>query len=303
MINPKDLPSSATFQWLDIVNLDQTDIAKLTDTYNLTKTMIGYLTDSNERPHYDYDAPLNSDLFVYDMPIWSQDESGETHFTAESVKFLVIDNTLLSFHSDKVNYMFDTLPTTTNTQNLPTFLLNIFLSSTQYFHQAIKELDGVRIKLDARINRDITKDELIDVATVQKSIVYLASSIDNNNLLWQSLQNNQHFIAGQKPLLAIVDDILIESNQSIQMITTSQKIIETLSATANSIMDSNLNDSMKFLTVWSIILTVPAIMTGFFGMNVGLPFGHSNFDWVTVIIITLIIMMALVAYMKKKKII
>ena len=33
-------------------------------------------------------------------------------------------------------------------------------------------------------------------------------------------------------------------------------------------MNNNLNDTMKFLTVWSLVLTIPTILTGFYGMNV-----------------------------------
>ncbi len=44
------------------------------------------------------------------------------------------------------------------------------------------------------------------------------------------------------------------------------QILEQLSGTYNNLLNNNLNDTMKFLTVWSLLLTVPSIVTSFFGM-------------------------------------
>lgn len=96
-----------------------------------------------------------------------------------------------------------------------------------------------------------------------------------------------------------LDDVLIESNQSAEMIQISQQVTKTLSATSNNMMNNNLNDTMKFLTVWSLVLTIPTIMTGFYGMNVSLPMLHSSVDWIMVTIITIALMIWLVILMRK----
>ena len=57
----------------------------------------------------------------------------------------------------------------------------------------------------------------------------------------------------------------------------------------SKVLDSNLNQTMKFLTVYSIILSIPPIVSGFYGENVKfLPFADNDFAWQITIIITLI---------------
>ena len=76
-----------------------------------------------------------------------------------------------------------------------------------------------------------------------------------------------------------LDDALIEAKQAVEMTQLAFQILEQLSGTYNNLLNNNLNDTMKFLTVWSLLLTVPSIVTSFFGMNVPLPFTNTVFGW------------------------
>ena len=67
----------------------------------------------------------------------------------------------------------------------------------------------------------------------------------------------------------------------------------------NNILNNNLNDTMQFLTVWSLLLTVPTIVTGFFGMNVSLPILNKPIDWVIITIGTIAVMAWLLWYLRR----
>ena len=57
------------------------------------------------------------------------------------------------------------------------------------------------------------------------------------------------------------------------------QILHQIANTYNNVLNNNLNDTMKFLTVISILMTVPDIVTGFFGMNVQIPFTEHAHGW------------------------
>ena len=84
------------------------------------------------------------------------------------------------------------------------------------------------------------------------------------------------------------------------MVQISNEVTEKISTTSNNILNNNLNDTMKFLTVWSLILTIPTIMTGFFGMNVKLPGAQFPLAWIAIIILNIVFMAWLYFYLKKK---
>ena len=225
------------YKWYDIYNCDDHDIRLLKDDFDLTSEIISYITDLHERPHFDHDYITNSDLLVYDVPVWPTADAD--HFTTLPIKFLMVGHTLFTVHSPDTTYM------------------------------------------------------------VEKSLVYLSSSIRTNLMMLESLKNKKsglHMNASEEEMC---DDIIIEVQQSSQMIKIYSEVTEEISKTSNNILNNNLNNTMQFLTVWSLLLTIPTIVTGFFGMNVDLPIFHNPFDWVIITVGSVIVMAILLWYLRR----
>ncbi|HRK76035.1 MAG TPA: CorA family divalent cation transporter, partial [Streptococcus parasuis] len=52
----------------------------------------------------------------------------------------------------------------------------------------------------------------------------------------------------------------------------------------------NLNDNLTILTIISILLAVLAVITGFFGMNVQLPWQNEPLAWIWIVIMSLVLL-------------
>ena len=117
-------------------------------------------------------------------------------------------------------------------------------------------------------------------------------------MMLRSLQHSR--LTFSKAAKERLDDVLIESSQSSEMVQISRQVTKTLSSTSNNMMNNNLNDTMKFLTVWSIVLTIPTILTGFYGMNVKLPVLGVSYDWIVIILITVLLMVWLIFFIMRK---
>lgn len=303
MIKEQTFPVKTIYNWYDISNLSEEDSRILQKDFNFTSDIISYISDRHERPHYDYDQYTQSHLLVYDVPIWPTPSI--KHFTANPVTFLVQGNNIFTFHTELTNYVFEEFDDERMRERLSeaedvTELLMIFLLySSQYFQRAVTQLNIERNGLDSKLSDNINNKDLVELSNIEKGLVYLSSSIQTDLLMLHSLNKSHLNSKFTKRSLERLDDVLIESNQSAQMVRISSQVTKTLSTTSNNMMNNNLNDTMKFLTVWSILLTIPTIMTGFYGMNVSLPvFGHS-LDWIMISIITVGIMAWLAYYMKR----
>ena len=64
-------------------------------------------------------------------------------------------------------------------------------------------------------------------------------------------------------------------------------IVQQLSGTYNNILNNDTNDVMRYLTVYSLILTIPTIVVGFYGMNMHLPLADGKWAWLYALIITI----------------
>ena len=146
------------------------------------------------------------------------------------------------------------------------------------------------------IERDFTRIEetlyesqrnsdLLQLLGLSKSLVYFSASLKANEVTMEKVLRGRvlKLYEDDRDLL---EDALIEIRQAIEMASIYSSILaDTMDAYA-SVVSNNLNSIMKVLAVVTIIMTIPNIIFGFYGMNIGagmnLPFGM--FWWVPALI-------------------
>ena len=96
----------------------------------------------------------------------------------------------------------------------------------------------------------------------------------------------------------LLEDVLIEVRQAIEMTGIYSSIISGMMDAFASVISNNLNVIMKVLTSITILLTIPNIVFGFYGMNVaGLPM--DRFWWFPLALTAVIV--AVIAVILKGK--
>ena len=88
-----------------------------------------------------------------------------------------------------------------------------------------------------------------------------------------------------------IDDVRVEVGQAEHMADLAMAVINSVSDAYGNLSNRDLNWTMKVLTVYSIVLTVPTIVSGFYGENVKwLPFADIQEGWWVSIVITVLLM-------------
>ena len=77
----------------------------------------------------------------------------------------------------------------------------------------------------------------------------------------------------------LLEDVLIEVKQAIEMVGIHLNIMSGTMDTFASVINNNLNYVMKVLASLTLIISIPTVISGLYGMNIdgGLPF--DNFWW------------------------
>jgi magnesium transporter len=79
------------------------------------------------------------------------------------------------------------------------------------------------------------------------------------------------------------------------------EMIEGLSKTFDSMQANKINEIMKILTFMSTIMLPLTVITGFYGMNVGLPFQDSPKSFWIILVFMLIIVFSMLIYFRRKR--
>ena len=112
---------------------------------------------------------------------------------------------------------------------------------------------------------------LLNLFTLEKSVVYYLNAIHSNAVLIEKLKNNAAKIGLGQDQMELLDDILVENNQCYKQAEIYSNIFASLMDARASIVSNNLNVLMKTLTIVTISIMVPTLVVSIFSMNVKIP--------------------------------
>lgn len=96
-----------------------------------------------------------------------------------------------------------------------------------------------------------------------------------------------------------LNDIHLSNRQIIESCEDTLKSIKNIREAYTTILTNNLNRVIKLFTSLTIILTIPTIISGLYGMNVVLPFATNHNAFVGIIVFTILIIAALLYVFQK----
>lgn len=157
-----------------------------------------------------------------------------------------------------------------------------------------------RVNVIHKSLRQSTKSEtLLLLSELDKSIVYLSTAVSENHPIITDLSNTD-YLADTDSRREWLHDVLVENHQAEKMIDQTRQMLMQLDTTFSSIIQNNLNEIMKTLTSLTIIVTIPCVTAGFYGMNVGLPWASSVLAFWGVAVFTILLCVLCAMWLKSK---
>ncbi len=111
---------------------------------------------------------------------------------------------------------------------------------------------------------------------------------------------SQKFIKFEADEVDLIDELFIENQQIIATCKSNLKGIVNIREFHYAVISNNLNKTMKLLTSMTVILTIPTMVSSFFGMNIGLPFQNHPLAFLGVLIFTISLSVGLLTFFIKR---
>lgn len=205
--------------------------------------------------------------------------SSEDHFLfkASSAGAFLFKDRLVIVVSDDVNLFNGALFVKPPTPGY--VILRLISRTIIHFREHLKAIGMISDELQSEINRAMENKHLLNMFTLQKSLVYYVNSLNSNGAVLERLKNNGAKIGFTVEELELLDDILIENNQCFRQAEISSNILASLMDARASIVGNNLNVLMKTLNIITIAIMVPTLVVSIFSMNVQLPLPGDSWPW------------------------
>lgn len=287
--------SEKNLTWYRMQSEEIADFDILRQEFGFDEEKLTYIVDINELAHLEYDKEKGDLFLIYNALDLTREEG---YYQTVPLTFYVKGGELISIASRKSDYIqaeMDKSLSQSAGMSVYEFLFRALVVVSKNYFATIESLNRERNRLNQLLRQKTSKDELLALSDLETGLVYLVAASKQNALLLDQLKTQTFVKNLTETEREELDDAIVEAKQVMEMTQLSAQILDQLEGTYNNILNNELNDTMSALTMFSIMLTIPSIITAFFGMNVILPdtFATSPVGWLLVLALTAFIMFIL----------
>lgn len=186
------------------------------------------------------------------------------------------------------------------------FVYQILYRATSVYQNYLRVIDKRRREIEEHISDDETEDtDLIDLHELESNLVYFATSLRANGVVLDRLTRYERLKQFPEDR-EILEDVIVENKQAIEMTTIYRDIINGTRELLSTIIDNRLNNVMKYLTSITLVMAIPTVISGIYGMNVSgkwMPFSATPYGFYIVCGIMIVISIIVLLILRKRKMI
>ena len=295
------MSENLTREWINFSDQKLFDKSYLSKTYHIPEEFLSYATDKDESARIEIDDETKSLLIIFDMPF--EDQTDVAYYSSGPMSFIVTKEVIITNVADKKMATIlknSKLLHQLNPKHKTSFALHFMLAIAKIYVDKIRILNRKRILIEQTLGKAPKNEDLINLMKIERSLIYFIMSLKSNSLVISKIKSGKYLklYDDEKELL---DDLMIEVDQAFDMSNISNRILNEMTDSYDSIINNNTNSVMKFLTSYSIILTIPTIIFSFYGMNVPLPLTNlPKISWEIICLLALFLSVLLTLFFVKK---
>jgi magnesium transporter len=295
----KQLPEWQADCWIQVTTPTQDELEDLVRRFEAPWDFIQDVEDTEERPRTENEGGWLMTLIR--IPHREVDEDGEFIYSTVPLAVLVhseIFITICYYNNEMVNdFIRWTNRKMIETRERYDLMLSLFLSSSVWYLKYLKQMNIKMKAAEEALEESMDNDRLQQMMLIEKFLVYFITSIRGNEVVLVRLKKHLRHLPYDEDLL---DDVEVELQQAYVTANIYSEVLERQRASYSSIISNNLNAIMKRLTTITIILMIPAAISGFFGMNVPNGWESYPFAFPITALATLVIVLICYYIFKKK---
>ncbi|MEE6711238.1 CorA family divalent cation transporter [Pediococcus acidilactici] len=212
----------------------------------------------------------------------------------EQLTFLVHEE---SASATEIRELYETTLFNSNEGLIACFLLKIYSNYRVKLAHIKEQLEEIEAQ-----STETTKNEyLIEIKNIKKEAVVLEHTLDTQHQALERLFKLAEFTDNLADE-AMIYNIKTAERQITKLIAIYRDLIEAISGLFTDIMSNHLNHLMKYLDSAALVISVPSLIAGLWGMNTGgLPGEHTKFGFLMMIIVSLVLALVTWRILRSKK--
>jgi len=277
----RETPEFADSCWVNLIEPSTTELEAVLSHTNVPRDFLTDPLDTGERPRFDYDADVSLLIVHVPRPVPPEDEEeAVSPYCTVPLGIILCPKSVITVCSapTPVTAAFlDQIRRVCPPSETYRFAFRLLWHAGVLFLRYINDVHSRTTLLEDELHESISNDVLLKLFQIEKTLVYFTTSLKADTIALARANT-----ARQLPLSEddrdSLEDAMVEYQQALETATIHANILNGTLDTFASLINNNLNQVMKYLTVATIFLAVPTLVASIYGMNLEtLPFmKHSH---------------------------
>ncbi len=296
--NPKLKPvkNFSRAAWLQAINPNFKEQKKIAKLLKIDYENIEDATDIYELPRISQE---NGSLFiVLRTPVYKNN-----HYYTTSLAVIINQEAVATVATERINVLDDISQGSLQvyTTQRSNFFIKICLGLIKNYESYINQINR-NVEQERRRVSKITQKGIVKLIESEEVLNEFVSSLSPTiNIIKKTINSN--YIKLYEKDEELINDLIVDAEQVRELAATNLRTIRNIRDGYATLVSLRLNQVMKILTYATVLLTVPMIVTGFYGMNISLPFATHSHSYLYIsgftILLVVVFLIIILSFRKK----
>ena len=183
------------------------------------------------------------------------------------------------------------------------FTYQILYRTCALYQSYLRIIDRKRLEMEERIGGATEDADIINLHEMESNLVYFDTSLRANRMIVDRLTRYSGIKKFQEDQ-ELLDDVIVENLQAIEMTQIYRDILKGTRELMSTVINNRLNNIMKYLASITIVMAIPTIISGIYGMNVSgrwMPLSDTPYGFAIICGIILVICVLVAIVLRKRK--
>lgn len=289
--------------WINMVAPSLEECVDVSEQFNIDIDDLRAALDDEESSRINLEDDYT--LILVDIP--SAEMRNNRHsYTTIPLGIVLLENTIITVCAEEtavLKIFVEQRVREFSTKKQMRFTYQILYNSCIVYQSLLRNIDRKRTEIEERINETTQDVDLVDLHELESNLVYFATSLRANGVVLDRLTRYGKLRQYSEDR-ELLEDVIIENKQAIEMTQIYRDIINGTRELMSSVINNRLNNVMKYLAAITIVMSIPTIISGLYGMNVlseGMPFADTPWGFGIITGITVIICVIALIVLKRRK--
>lgn len=289
--------------WINLTAPTQEESIEISKHYDIDLPDIRAALDEEESSRVDIND--NYVLVIFDIPTVEIRHNQEA-YTTIPLGIIWTDDSIITICSVETpvikHFIMNKLKDFT-TKKKVRFTYQILYRTSMLYQSYLRVIDRKRLEMEEKMGGVMEDSDIIILHELESNLVYFDTSLRANRMIVDRLTRYsgiKKFPEDQE----LLDDVIVENLQAIEMTQIYRDIIKGTRELMSTVIDNRLNNMMKYLAAITIVMSIPTIISGLYGMNVAgrwMPLSSTPYGFYIICGITALICFIVMWVLRKKK--